>query len=318
MAVTIAGTATNLNIHARQYNKDVQQVLRQGLEWEQMMSVRATDKVYVAPNVSTTNVIQPYQWQFTPTGAPTFDEVSNTLQPIKVDILITAEDLEKFWDAWAVEWMEVGMDPVEWSFPRYLYEMVYLPKILEEMNTNAWSGTYAAPTPGTAGLSINSVDGYAKKIADAITASSLTEYPTGALVAGTMVTQLETWIESMPIPYRDAPGNIYCSPTIAKQYYRNYRATFGSAVGTANNENRELLIEMTNKKIVPINAMEGSSRLIFFPTQTNNMIWGTRRGFPTYPVIRWEPYERSIKGMAEFYRFYGFEYWDHLIVNDQA
>jgi len=67
-----------------------------------------------------------------------------------------------------------------------------------------------------------------------------------------------------------------------------------------------------------VNAMEGSQRIIFCPDVTKNMIWGTRRGYSTYPQIRWEARQRTLEGMAEFYRFYGFEYWNHLFVNDQA
>lgn len=317
MALTIASTADSLNIHTREYATDLKQIFRQGLEFENMLTPRATDKMWVAPNASVGSLVQPYQWQFTPTGTPVFDAVENELQPIKIDILITEGDLEKFWDSWNVSWFESGKPAEEWTFPRYLYEQVYLPKILEEMNTNAWSGEYAAPTPGTAGASLTSVDGYKIKIEDAITAGTLTEYSSGALVASTMVNQVESWVDSLPTTYRDAAGSIYMSPTRAKQYYRDFRDKFGAAQGTTGNENRELIVEMTNKRIVPINAMEGSDRWIFCPASTDNMIWVTRRGFATYPVINWQPYERSIKGMATVYRAYGFDFWGHVMVNDQ-
>lgn len=319
MAVTLAGTSAALNQFAVQKATTIQQTMRQSLEFENVLPVRATDNTYSAPNASPTELIQPYQWQFTPKGDVTIDAVDNKLQKIKVDIILTADDLEKFWDSYMVEWSEIGKDEMEWSFPRYLYDNVYLPKILEEMNTNSWSGSYTAPTPGTAGASVNSVDGYKTKIEDAITASSLTAYATGAFVASTMVNQIESWIDLLPIPYRDAPGLIFMSNTNAKMFYRDYRDKFGTGNGVAGNGNEELRVDMTQKKIVGMNNMEGSNRIIFYPTSTKNMIWGTRRGYPTYFNLRWKDTDvRTIKGTAEIYRFYGFEFWDHLFVNDQA
>ena len=318
MPLTLDSAVASLNQFSVLKAPDIKQKLRQGLEFEKDLTPRACDNTWSAPNITPQDLIQAYQWQFTPNNSDTLSAVDNKLQKIKVDIVITADDLEKFWDSYMVEWHEIGKDPLDWSFPRYLYDEVYDPKILEEMNTNAWKGQYTAPTPGTAGLSINSVDGYEKKMVDAVTAGDLTEYPTGALVEASMVNTVETWIDTLPIPYRDASGLIRMSPTNAKKYYRNYRGEFGSAKGTDNNQNRELRVEMTNKRIVPVNAMEGSNRIIFFPEVTKNMIWGTRRGFPTYLNIRWERQERVIKGLGEIYRFYGFEYWDHLFINDQV
>ena len=319
MAVTVAAASDALNQFAVEKKNEISQKLRQGVEFENMMTVRACDNTYSAPNAVVTDVIQPYQWQFTHKGDVTLDAVDNKLVKIKVDILLTGDDLEKFWDTYMVEWHEIGKDPMEWNFGRYMYDEVYMPKIIEEMNKNAWSGVYAAPTAGTAGTSLGSVDGYAKKIADAVTAGDLTEYATGAWVDNTTVNQVETWLDSLPIPYRDAPGVIYMSNTRAKKYARDYRDKFGTGNGVAGNENNDLRVDATNKKIVSINAMEGSDRIMFSPTSTKNMIWGTRRGFETTFNLRWiQTDARVIKGTAEVYRFYGFEFWDHLFVNDQA
>lgn len=318
MAVTLDNGVAGLNQFAVKKAPYIHQKLRVGLEWEKMMTPRACEHTYSAPNAVPTELIQAYQWQFTPKGSVDFSAVENTLQPIKIDIMITAEDLEVFWDSYMIEWHEIGLDPMEWSFPRYLYEQVYLPKILEEMNQNAWSGTFLAPTTGTAGLSINSVDGYKKKIEDAITAGDLTEYPTGPLLANTMVNQMESWCDSLPIPYRNRPGAILMSPTNAQRYWRDYRTLFGTGNSVNNNENNELRIDATQKRIKPVIAMEGSDRIIFNPDSIQNQIWGTRVRKPTYFNLRWEKTERIIKGLAEIYRFYGFEFWDHLFVNDQA
>jgi hypothetical protein len=317
MPLTLAATAESLNRHAVVYKPQIQQQLRQGLEFESMMSPRACDNTYSAPNVSVTEVLQAYQGGFTPKGGTNWDAIENKLQKIKIDMVLEPEDLEKLWDSWKVEWYEIGKDPAMFTFPRYVYENHIMPKILEELNTNAWAGVYQAPVAGTPGASINAVDGYKTKIEAAITAGDLTEYATGAFVENTMVNQMETWVDSLPIPYRDAAGPIYMAPSKSKMYYRNYRQLFGAGAGSAANANNELRIDQTKKIIIPINAMEGSNRIMFSPKSVDNMIWGTRRGFPTYPEIRFQYFERQIKVLSEFYRFYGFEFWPHLFVNDQ-
>lgn len=317
MPITLNAQATNLNRHAVQYAAKIKKKLRQSAEFEKILRPVACDNTYTAPNVTISDIVQQYQSAFTPNNNVEFNSVDNKLQKIKVDIMFSADDLEKFWDSWKVEWHEIGLDPMEWSFPRYLYEMVIVPKIIEEMNLNAWKGEYVAPTVGTAGVSINSVDGYAKKIADAVTDGAVTPLATGALVDTTMVDQIETFCDSIPQPYRDHTGVLLMSKTHARNYERDYRAKFGTG-NSVINPNNELRVDATNKRIVGIAAMEGSDRIIFNPNTGSNMIWGTRRNYASFPVIRWEKFERSVKGMAEFYRFYGFEYWDNLFVNDQV
>lgn len=317
--ITIDAAVTSLNRHATMYKPQIAQTFRTGLEFEGAMTPRAADKVWSAPNVSVQDIVQSYQWQFTPNMTAEFSGNDLELQQIKGDILITAEDLEKFWDSWMVEWYEVGRDANEWSFPRYIFDQVLMPKILEEMNKNAWAGERVAPTPGTAGNSIDSVDGYKKFIEDAITAGDLTEYATGVFTSTTIVDQIESWCDSLPVNYRDAAGTIYMSKTLAKMYWRNYRSKFGTGNGVGDNPNNELRVDMTGKQIMGMNAMEGSSRIFFYPAATNNGVWGTRRGFPTYPAVRLHKNStRSIQMTFELYRFYGFEYYGHLFVNDQA
>ncbi|MEL6968627.1 MAG: hypothetical protein AAFO02_00550 [Bacteroidota bacterium] len=319
MAITIDDAGNLLNQFTVDKAQGIHQKLRQGLEFENILSPRAATNTWSAPNATPTELLQAYQWQFTPKGNTTLSAVDNQLQPIKVDITLTAEDIEKYFDTYMIEWYEIGKDATEWSFPRYLMDQVYMPKIIEEMNTNSWVGERTTPTAGMAGASVNSVDGYRKKITDAITAGDLTEYATGAFVGNTMVNQVESWCDSLPIPYRDQPGMIFMSNSNAKLYYRDHRDKFGTGNGVAGNQNTELRVEMTKKQIMPINAMEGSNRIIFYPTTTRNMIWGSKRGFDTYFTIRWmKPEVRVLHGTAEIHRFYGFEFWDHLFVNDQA
>lgn len=317
--VTIDNAAAGLNLVQRTVAPEMFQQRRIGLEWESLLPPRQADKIYMAVNATPSEILQPYQWAYTPKGSVSFDAVENTLRPIKADVKLTAEDLEEFWDSWMLEWFEAGRDPIAYSFPRFIYETVYMPKLVEEQNQMAWTGEYTAPTAGTAGGYLTAVDGFKKKIADAVTASDLTEIPTGALLAGSIVDQVEAFCDAIPQPYRDLPGQLIMSSTNVRNYQRNYRELFGTGNGVAGNDNPELRVDYTNKRLRPMMSMDtdGSNRIIFVPDGLPGLIWVTRRGFSSNLNIRWEAQERIVKGLGEFYRAFGATYWENVFVNDQ-
>lgn len=317
MAITIAATADALNQYATTYSKDINQVYRLGVEFENGLSRVLTDQVYVEPNVDVTDIVQAFQCQFTPKGDAVFDSVENRLQPMKVDIQFSCDDLNKFRDSWMAEWVEDGKSLLDWTFPKYLYNEVIMPKIMEEIELKiSYKGSYVAPTAGTPGLTINSADGLGTKIAQAITDGLLTPVPTGALVASTMVEQIEAFVDAFPLNLRSRAGEIWASPTRVRQYFRDYRGEFGTGNSVSGNENLDFSIDGTNIKLVPKAAMEGSNRLIFAPK--GQLIVGSKKGTPFYPVIRWQEFDRTLKGLAEFDRFYGARHWANIVVNDQA
>lgn len=317
MPSTIAATADSLNRHAVQYNPNILQILRTGLECEKAFAARSCDNTYSAVNATAGEVIQPYQSGFTPKNTVTFDAEEAKLQIIKIDVQFTADELAKYYDSWRIEWHEIGKDPLEWSFARYVYEVILLPKAIEEMNHNAMNGEYAAPTAGTAGLSINSVDGYIKRFKDGVAAGRIVEIATGAIGAGDAVSKIESFCDGLPEKYRDLPGTIYASHTVARYYARDYRGQFGTGNGVAGNENTTLNVDYSNKRVRPLHCLSGSNGLIFVPDTRATLNWGTRNGFPSMPQIRWEAQERVVKGLCEFYRFYSYEFAEEVFINDQ-
>lgn len=317
MAVTIAETATALNIYSVKYDKQIHQTMRQGLVTESYMTPVMTDHTYAAANINVSDVVQAYQCDFTPKGDTTLDSVENQVQDLKVDIQFSCDDLKQFRDSWMVEWYELGKSLKEWSFPRYFYEKVIIPKIEENLELQvAYKGSFTPPVAGTPGVTVNSADGYGTKIAAAIADGKLTPIVTGALSGTTMVEHVETFHDGLPEIYQNAGGYIFMSPANARSYYRNWRSTFGYAAGNENNKNLELKIDYSNKKIVGLPSMAGSNRFIY--AVPGNMIWGRRRNHASLPVIRWQEQDRMLKGLAEFSRLYGFKHWGNTFVNDQA
>lgn len=318
-SITIESAAEGLNQYAVLYESRIEQDMKQGLEFENRLPFVACDRTYSVPNIQVADVLQPYQSAFTPNNTETFDAVENTLQHGKIDLEFDAAQLEEFYDAWAVNWFQLDRSPTEWSYPRYVIENHILPQFVEDLNLASWSGERVSPTPSVAGAASEAFDGYHKKIKDAITAGSLTPITTGALVESTIVTQLRDFVQDIPIPYRMKPGTIFMSTTNAEHYAHQYRITYPHTTIIKDDPNRPYMrVDHLNKVIVPVDAMEGSDRIVCHIDQTNNMIVGTRRGQSVYPRLRFEPFERKLKVMGEFSRFFGFKFWGHLFVNDQT
>lgn len=314
--ITIDAAAASLNRHHIVYDNTIHQTVKNGIELEQYMRPVVCDHTYTAASAEVSDVLQAYQCDFTPNNDIDFTAIDNSLERMKVDIVFECDQLDEFYDSWRVEWVEDGLARDQWTFPRYVYENFIMPKLIENLDTVSFSGIYVAPTAGTAGLTVNACTGIEKKIQDAVTDGKLTPIPTGALVANTMVNQVETFCDAIPRPYRKMAGVILMSETNADKYWRDYRAKFGVGNGVIN-DNNELRVDHTRKRVVGIGTMDGSDGMIFIPDGLASAIYGMKRGQSRFPRIRWQEFERKLKGLAEFSRFYGFKFWGHVFVNDQ-
>lgn len=318
-SITIENTAATLNQVAVTYDRQIHQTLKQGLEFERDLTFVQTEHTFSAANISVTGGLQPYQAAFTPNNEEAFDAVENELQHGKIDLEFDAIQLEEFYDSWAPGWFELDKSPDMWEYSRYVITNHIMPQFMDDLNEASYNGARVAPTPGTAGTATQSFDGYKTKIAAAITAGSLTPIATGALVSSTMHDQVRDFCLQLPKRYRMKAGKIYMSSTRALEYAEDYAANKPRTVEVISNpDNPVYRVDHFNKVIVPMDCMEGSDRFIFSPDVTNNMIIGTRTGQSVYPRLRFQIFERKLKVLAEFSRFFGFRFWDHLFVNDQA
>jgi hypothetical protein len=313
MSVTIASTAVDLNLYTRIYDPQIRQLMKQTMVTESHLTPVLTDHTYVSPNVTMSDIVQAYQWQFTPTGNVMFDQVSNSLELLKIDLRFTPEELDGFHDSWMCEWVEQGKSRLEWSFPRWIWENVVMPKFADNMEMKiAYSGVYVAPTAGTAGLTINSANGLGTKLAKAITAGKVVPFAMGSRTPTTTVAYVEDFCKRPPLAYRYSAMDILCSPELASDFYFDRRERFGRNVDYKATDVQS--VESFNKRLVPVPSMSGSNRMILTPK--GNAIVGFKRGASSLPVIRWQEVDRILKGLAEFYRFYGFKFYEEVFCND--
>lgn len=312
--ITIDALATTLKRAPITYAKDIAQKMRQGNEWEQYAKPRKTLHTFTAPTATVTDVLQAYQCAFTPKGGVNFESVDNPLYKIKFDFEFSCEDMEIWYESWMAEWYEIHKDSKDWAFPKYIYNEILIPKMIEEQNNNYYNGVAVTPTPGTATTSVGSMTGLKKKIADAITAGKLVPIVTGAITSSNIVDKVEAMQDALPPIYQKAGGNFYMSQTMANWYWRDYRGSFGTGNGILGNPNDGLKIDNSNKNIIGMASMEGSQRIIYSP----NLIWGSRTGEPYIPQVVVDASIRKVQFTMVYHRFIGFEYYFNTFVNDQA
>lgn len=308
-----------LNQQVVTFAPEIKQQFRVGLEFENLLPFVAADKVYTSPNVTTGSILQPYQPRFTPNNTESWDAVDNTLRPIKADVEFTEEQLEKFYDKWAQNWFEAGKDPMQWTYPKYILEQVIMPQFKDDLNSAAWDGEYVAPTSGVPGAVLESVDGFRIAIVNALSAGKLVSVPSGSYTASDIQSKLEAWMLAMPAAVRGKSGMVLMSDSWMRKYYYDFREAFGTATWQQLNQQiGGLTVDGTKVRIVGIKAMEGSNRWIYLPDNDQNMIIGTRRGYPRDPQFIFDADLYTLRAKAVIYRFFGFEYWNNLYVNDQA
>ena len=316
--ISIDAAADNLNRHVVTYAPEVRQQFRVGLEFEGMLPFVQADKVYSAPNVQMGDLVQPYQPRFTPNNTETWDEVANELKPIKLDLEFTEEQLMTLYDKWAANFAEAGKESKSMTYYQYIIQNLVAPVYQENMNTLSWNGVYLAPTPGTPGAVLDSCDGYKVKIAAAITAGKAVPVPSGSFTSSDIRSKLEDWMKAMPIAVRGRGGVVFMSDTNARNYYYDFRGDFSTATWSNLQAAGGMTVDGFPVKIIGIKAMEGSNRWIYQPDSQQNMIVGTRRGYPRDPQFIFDADLYTLRAKAVIYRFFGFEYWNNIYVNDQA
>lgn len=318
-AITIEAAASGLNQFVQRFGSRIHQSMKQMLELENELPFVETEYAYTGQEVAITDILQPYQPQFTPNNEETYDGITSTLRPIKADLQFTAEQLEKFFAKWRANWFTPDSMDIERGYAAYILNNHVLPQLTEELNSASWAGVYSAPTPGTAGAVLESVDGFKKAIADQITAGRLSPITTGAFTDSTIVDQVRAFCDDIPEPYRYRTGKIFMSKTLAQKYSDRYKAQYqGNSAVIADPNGLRLRVDDYNKQIVGITAMEGSSRIVCALDNMESLIIGTRTGFPRFFNFRFQEFDRTLKCMAEIYRFYSFETCLHCFVNDQV
>lgn len=308
-------TALNaaLGAYFRKNNEKIMTLLRQPLESEEFMSdVAGVTDEYASAIGSVDEIVQPYQCEWTPKGTVSLTPVINKVRQIKIDHEIDCiDDLAR---SWAGFLSREGLSREEWPITRFIIEMIMLPKIAEEMeNLVVAKGVYAAPTPGTPGAAVDSVDGFLTVIADLITAGDITPIATGAFTPSTIFANVESFVKAIPAKHRRRNNTILMSDSNAYELWQDYRNSHGPDTNFEDN-GFQAKIGNTMIQVKGLVSMEGSDRFLYTAKSNFLRLYDTIINPNGFTV---EQRLRKIYIYTDFKRGYGFGIAEEVFVNDQ-
>lgn len=286
--------------------------LRNGLELAPYLkSIGNQRGNYVGVSSSTSELLQAFQQGWTPKGTTSFVGYNNPIYRLKMDYIL--DNIDTVVDSWLFFLSDETKERKDWPLTRYIIEMELLPKVIEEMNTAMCKGVYVAPTAGTAGNAIASMNGILTIVANEITGGDLTPIVTGSISASNAVTRFETFMDGIDPLVANKGGRILCSTTVARFYKKHYRATFGATNDQLAKNN--LRMDEYNVEIVPVNGMGTSQRLIF--AQEGNLIhMYDKLVAPAGFNVQAE--KRNVAIFTDWHCAVGFQSLQGIFVNDQA
>lgn len=286
--------------------------LRNGLELAPYVkSIGGQVGTYVGVSSTTSELLQAFQQGWTPKGTTSFVGFENKIYKLKMDYVL--DNIDSIVDSWLFFLSDEAIERKDWPLTRYIIEMELLPKATEELNTAMCRGSFTAPTPGTAGNSINSMAGLLTTITAQIADSALTPIVTGSISAANAVTRFETFMDGIDPLVADKGGVILCSTTVARFYKKHYRSLFGATNDQAAKNN--LSLDEYNVKIVGLNGFGSSQRLVF--TQAGNLIHLYDKMIaPTGFNVEKE--KRNVNIFTDWHCGIGFQSIQGVFANDQA
>lgn len=264
---------------------------------------------YVVTELEMAEMIQAFQKGWTPKGEAKFSPEINKVRPIKVDFPFSPKNMEATWLGYL---KTNGSSSEEYPFVAYIYDQI-IKRVARDLNNATINGIYVAPTAGTPGTTLGTMDGLKKKIADAITASKIAPHATGVIDQANVVAKIEGFVDSLPTDQQNLPLTLVMSPTMRKMYFRARRGEFGVNMDYKAGEE---MIDFTNVTIISPMNMNSSQRMIITPA-TNLLLM--EDGVNEEEKMITQVNRREIEVIMDMKRGVGFGIIEGMVyANDQA
>ena len=296
-----------------QSEADLNEVLRESLETElpDMSVVHSNDTILQRSNVAYAEVLQAFQQTFTPKGNVTFTPNEIRLHRVKADIIFTPDDLV---DTWVDFLSSTKLSREDWPFVRWIADRYVPQQIAADIVNNMYGAVRVAPTPGTAGATSASFNGYKKIINDVITAGKVVPIVTGALNAdaATMCTQFESFVKAIPELYQHVPKSLRVRRAIEQRFKEGKRAKYG-AMNNTSDVNTQIM-DFEENIVRGTAAMAGANKIICSP-KVNSII--AFKGYENINNLEIQAEDRQVKVFTDFHVGLGYNDWRLVWTNDQ-
>lgn len=172
-------------------------------------------------------VVQAYQDAFTPKGSIAFIPKEIKLFNLKMDQSFVPNKLRATWFGFLTS---KNLDNTTWPFVRWFVEIYCMKQFNADLEKIIFAGSYVAPTAGTAGNTLDSMDGIKKMINIAIAAGTTIVLSTGTPSNDpvTWCNQVEAFMKLVPELYWTVPMDLNMSRILALRYTQGRRIKYNS------------------------------------------------------------------------------------------
>lgn len=256
-------------------------------------------EVYRFANARLGEIVQQFQKAFTRKGDITFEPNEIRLRNLKIDLALYPDDVKGSWLGFLQ-----SMDDQErknWPIVRYLVEKEVMPQMQEDLELKAYfKGSYVAPTAGTAGTAVASIDGI-KKLLDAGVLDSSMQSVTlsGGITKITAFDVIEEFVENIDDLLSGTKMRIYMDPKFIRWYHQDKRNTHGTDV---NYNPEKPVVDFTNVELVGLPSMKGEKYI--WSTPVDNFLYVRRQGGMKNPRV--EEHLREVFLMTDWWEGLGF------------
>lgn len=290
-------------------------LLRDTLEAEfpDFSIIHSDDTILQRSNVAYAEVLQAFQQQFTTKGGVTFTPEEIRLNRVKVDLLVTPDDLVDNWLQFLAD-NKGTLKREDWPITKWIAERYIPGQIAADIVKNMYGAVRVAPTAGTAGAASASFNGLKKIINDAITAGKITPIVTGALstTPGTMTTQFESFVAAIPELYQHVPKTLRVSNAIHTRYKKGKRALYGTMEGSTDVNSQ--IMDFEENVVRGAASMAGAPKIICSP-KPNSII--AFKGYENINKLEIQAVDRQVKLFTDFHVGLGYNDLRLVWTNDQ-
>lgn len=315
--------ANAINAYIVDMAPEWQTPIRNELEIETMIDAVYCMETYAESNVDFKNLIQAYQGGFTPSGLVNIGAHDNKLQAMKTDLQFNEDQFEKFGGSQFPVYHPAGDAKLEDNkFVQMLLNEFFFEGWKDEINLVSIKGVRVAPTPGTAGTVLGSVDGFEKVFTDLNTAGKLNTINTGAITEADIYDQIQEALDIIPKKISRQGGTIYLSPTQAVWYSRAYKVAHPRALSVTGNADGSILTidEYPKFNIRILTEREGANTVwidIKYRGKTN-MITLKHKVKSDMPTLEAYPRPRGLDVTSSWHRGYGIRRYEFTYVTRTA
>lgn len=315
--------ANAINAYVVDMAAEWQTPIKNSLEIETMIDEVYCMETYAEANVEFKNLIQAYQGGFTPSGLVNVGAHENKLQAMKTDLQFNEEQLEKFASSAFPIYHPAGDATVQDNkFIQKLLNELFFEAWTDELNLVSIKGVRVAPTPGTAGSVLGSVDGFEKVFADLNTAGKLNTINTGAITEADIYDQIQEALDLIPKVVSRQGGCIYLSPSQAVWYSRAYKVKHPLSLSVTGNAAGSILtIDEYPKFMVKVLTEREGANTIWIDIKyrgKTNMISLKHKVKPALPTLEAYPRPRGLDLTSSWHRGYGIRRYEFTYVTRTA